>query len=86
MEWKTIRIEATKYYKLAELSGVFSALFGGVVPMSVVASWAITEYHDTYYHKLKELLMNPDEIQRFRKEVGGKLKRIYEVIAKPTSE
>jgi len=83
-EWKTIRVEATIYYKLAELKGIFSALFGGVVPMSVVAGWAISTYHDETYPKLKEVLMNPDAIERFRKEVGGKLKRIFEVIEKPT--
>ena len=85
-EWKTIRISAISYYKLAEVSGVLTALLGAKVPMSTIADWAIGDYHDRYYPKYKAILMNPDMIKEFRKEVGGKLKRLFEVITQPKYE
>lgn len=85
-EWKTIRIRATSYYKLAELSGIYTALFGAKVPMSLVTDWAIIGWYDNNYSKLKNILMNPGMIEEFRKEVGGKLKRLFEVISNPKYE
>lgn len=85
-EWKTIRISASSYYRIAELSGLFTMLFGAKVPMSVVVDWAITTYHDETFPRLRQIVMNPDAIEAFRKEVGGKLKRLFEVIANPKYE
>ena len=85
-EWKTIRIPASAYYRVAELSGIFTALFGAKVPMSVVASWAILIYHDETFPKVRKILLNPEAIEEFRKEVGGRIKRVSEVISRPKYE
>ena len=84
-EWKTIRIPATGYYKLAEVSGLLTAVMGTKVPMSVVAGWAITSYHDALYQHLKEIMADPDRIQQVRKkwkEVEVWLKELSEGFTK----
>ena len=83
MEWKTIRISATSYYKLAELSGFYTALLGAKVSMSLVANWAVTVYYDENYPKIKKILMNPDVAKRFRKKVGGEIKQLLELFREP---
>lgn len=88
-EWKTIRIPATSYYRLAELSGLLTAVLGTRIPMSVIANWAVIVYHDEYYPRLRKLMMNPDLIEQARKEwkeYEGKLKRLFEVLTKPKYE
>jgi len=83
--WKTIRISATTYYKLIELSGLLTALFGAKVPMSYLAEGAIIEMCDKIYPKTKKLLMNPDAVKEARKkwkEFEGELRQLLEVLAK----
>ena len=85
-EWKTIRIAATSYYKLAELSGLLTAVLGTKVPMSVVAAWAITCYHNDTYPNLKKIMVDPDRIEQIRrkwKEVEGRLRQLSDVLTKP---
>lgn len=78
-EWKTIRVPATSYYKLVELSGLLTAVLGIKVPMSSIANWAITIYHDEYYIKLRDVMFNPDAIEKIRERLGGKIKRLSEL-------
>jgi len=80
-EWKTIRIPATAYYKLAELSGLMTAVFGMKIPMSVIANWAIIVYHDEYYLKLRNTMMKPKKIKEIREKFGGEVKRLSELIS-----
>ena len=83
MEWKTIRVSALSYYKLAEISGLLMAVLGKSFPMSTMAEFAIMEYHDEMYPKLKKTLANTRDIERVRKkykELKGKRKRLSEVI------
>lgn len=68
-EWKTIRIMATSYYKLIELSGLMTFLLGEKIPMSTIADYAIMVYHDQYYMTMKNAVMNPDKIAEFREKV-----------------
>jgi len=86
-EWKTIRISAPSYYKLVELSGFITVLLGSQpIPLSLVAEWAVQLYYDAIYIKLKETITNPDELEKARKEIGGSIKRLFEVWAKPKFE
>jgi hypothetical protein len=87
VEWKTIRISATSYYKLVELSGFFTVFFGSQpVPISTVADWSVTTFYDMLYSKLKEIITDPDKLEAKRKEIGGSLKRLLEVWIKPKFE
>lgn len=86
-EWKTVRIPATSYYKLVELSGLFTVFFGSQpVPISMIAQWTITTFYDMMYSKLKEIINDPDKLEAKRKEIGGSLKRLLEVWVKPKFE
>ena len=72
-ELKTIRIDAASYYKLNELSGLWTFIFGSQIPISRVASWAISTYYLPEYKALTELINDPEELQKFRtrlKETG----------------
>lgn len=82
VEWKTIRIRATSYYKLIELSGLYTALVGMKISMSMIADFAISNYYDEYYVKARSILIEPDEAEKFRKKVGGEIKRISEFFTK----
>ena len=80
-EWKTVRIPVTSYYKLAELSGLLTALLGQNYPMSALANWAIMSYYDEFYPMLKKAIMNPDLIKKVRekwKKRQVKLDRLFE--------
>jgi len=86
-EWKTIRISASSYYKLVELSGLITVLFGTQpFPISSVADLVIQQYYDAAYSRLKETVTNPDKLEQARKEIGGSLKRLFELWTKPKFE
>lgn len=84
---KVIRISGLSYYKLVELDGLFTVLFGSQsIPLSTIADMIITAYYDAAYGKLKEVIMDPDKLQTARKELGGNLKRLIEAWTKPKFE
>jgi len=86
-EWKTIRISASSYYKLVELSGFLTILLGSqTIPISNVADWAVVFLYDAIYSKLKEITSDPDKLEAKRKEIGGSIKRLREVSIKPMFE
>jgi len=78
-EWKTIRVSGSAYYRLAELSGILTALLGMKISMSTVADWSIIAWHDDIYPKARKLLLDPKKAEDFRKEVGGQVKHILEL-------
>lgn len=86
-EWKTIRISAISYYKLVELDGLFTILLGSQpIPLSTVAEWAVYMYYDSIYSKLRKIVSDPKILERARKELGGDLKRLFEVWTKTKLE
>ena len=87
IEWKTVRIHATSYYKLVELSGLFTMFFGSQsIPISTVANWSVASFYDELYSKLKEIITDPDKLEAKRKEIGGSLKRLFDIWIKPKFE
>lgn len=86
-EWKTIRILASSYYKLVELSGFLTILFGSqTIPISTIADMAVGVFYGSAYPQLKDIISDPDKLEAMRKEIGGNLKRLFEVWAKPKFE
>lgn len=73
IEWKTIRIDATSYYKLSELSGLMTFVLGGKISLSTVGTWAVTSYYDQLYQNLKLVISNPEVIKEIRKRFRTKL-------------
>lgn len=68
-EWKTIRVRATSYYKLVELSGLMTFIAGEKLSISTITACAIDEYYDGYYKTYKDAISNPDEITKWRKRI-----------------
>ena len=86
-EWKTIRISAISYYKLVELDGFLTILLGSQpIPLSTVAEWAIYTYYDSLHAKLQKILSDPKILAKARKEIGGNMKRLFEVWTKTKLE
>ena len=86
-EWKTIRISASSYYKLVELSGFLTILFGSqTIPISTIADIAVVTFYSMAFPELKDIIADPDKLEAKRKEIGGSLKRLFEVWKKPKFE
>lgn len=68
-EWKTIRVLATSYYKLVELSGLMTFLAGEKFSMSTIADLAIAEYYDQYNKTYKDAITAPDKIAKVRENI-----------------
>ena len=86
-EWKTIRISASSYYKLVELSGFLTILFGSqTIPISTIADIAVVAFYSNAYPELKDIVADPDKLEAKRKEIGGSLKRLFEAWKKPKFE
>jgi hypothetical protein len=87
MEWKTIRISGISYYKLVELDGFLTVLLGSQpIPLSTVAEWAIYVYYDSLHDKLGKILSDPELLEKARREIGGNMKRLFEVWTKKKLE
>ncbi len=65
-ESKTIRIDALSYYKLNELSGLATAVYGIKFPTSLMAKFAIEEFYFKYIGKARDLINNPVKAERAR--------------------
>ena len=79
-EWKTIRIPAASYYKLSEISGFFSIIFGQRVPLSFTADLIIQFFYNDSHEHMLEIVSDPDRIEQARKEIRGKLERLAKVL------
>lgn len=79
-EWKTIRIPAASYYKLSEISGFFSIIFGQRVPLSFTADMIIQLFYNNSHQNMVAMVSDPDRIEQARKELKGKLERLQKVL------
>jgi len=68
-EWKTIRIDAGSYYKLNELSGLFTFVLGSQTTLSAVARCAIFKFYLEACPELTKLITNPDELKLRRENM-----------------
>ena len=84
-EWKTIRISAITYYKLLELSGILTALFGTKIAMSYLAEGIIVNWYNKIYPKASKILMNADKVKSARKDwkkYEGELAKLIGILTK----
>ena len=79
IEYKTIRIPATAYYKLVELTGLMSAALGYNFSISDTASWTIQNTHQQYYERLTKVVSNPSEVKKIREQMAGQIQDIMDV-------
>lgn len=81
VEWKTIRIDAGSYYKLNELSGLFTYLFGMPISISNVAGFVVTTYYTEKMPHIQATITNPQSISEMR----SKLKAFFIDMAKSST-
>jgi hypothetical protein len=79
-EWKTIRIEAPDYFKLVELSGFLSILFGKQVSLSDVAHMTIDSFYDTSHAALIKAVSNPDIVEKTREKFKAEKERMEKLL------
>lgn len=78
-EYKTIRISAPVYYKLVELTGIFSALMGTNMSITQMADMVIVMIHQNTYPEFLKIMNKPDEIQKMRTQFQEGIKNVYEL-------
>jgi hypothetical protein len=78
-EWKTIRIRASSYYKLNELSGFLSIILGQQVSLSEAAELTIDTYYNQNHTIMLETISNPELLEQTRTEFKGRMDRLVKL-------
>ena len=79
-EFKTVRIPAAIYFKLAELAGLIAIIRGENTSISEVTSTAISTLHDGLYPYFMNVIKNQSTLQKFRTEYETNKKQLNELI------
>ena len=79
-EFKTIRIPASSYYKLVELTGMLNVLTGLNFSIAQTAAYLIENNHEVAYPEFKKLLNKPTELKRIKSEAQQSVKQVWELI------
>jgi len=78
-EYKTIRIAAQSYYKLVELTGLFSAALGDNLSLSQTADLLFVDAYERIHPNLVKVIRDPKQVQQYRDEVAKNLLPILEL-------
>ena len=79
-EFKTIRLPANSYYKLAELAGLIAVIRGESVSISEIGSEAVSEMHTLLYPFFLNIIRNPQKLQEMRNTFVHGKKQLSELI------
>jgi len=79
IEFKTIRMRATSYYKLVELTGMMNALTGINFSISDVASFLTDAIYQSAYPGLVKLMNDPQALQKNKEQFQQGVKQIYDL-------
>ena len=79
-EYKTIRLPAQYYYKLAELAGLVATIRGENVSISEMGSLAVKEIHDLLYQHFLEIVSHPKKLAEMRNEFVHNRKQLSELV------
>lgn len=80
MEYKTIRLEASAYYKLVELTGMVNIATGMNFSISQLATLLVQTSYDNAYPEFKKLINNPTLLKKTQQESQQGLKQALELI------
>ena len=78
-EFKTIRIPAYIYYKLAELTGLIGIIRGESASISDTTSNLVERFYPFLYPYFLNIINNPKELQKFRDELSNN-KELFELV------
>ena len=85
VEWKTIRIPASSYYKLVEMSGFLSIIMETRVALSFLASIIIEAIYTSSRASMVDTISNPKKLEKARKQAKGELEYLLKIL-KPLME
>ena len=78
-EFKTIRMPASSYYKLVELTGMINAVTGVNFAISDVASFLIEIIYPNAYPEFLKLMNNPTALQKNKEEFQQGVKQMFDL-------
>jgi hypothetical protein len=78
-EYKTVRILAQSYFKLVELTGLFSAALGNNFSISETADMLLIDSYERLHPNLLKVIRDPKQVQQYREEVEKNLGPIIEL-------
>ena len=79
-EYKTIRLPANYYYKLAELAGLVATIRGENVSISEMGALSVKEVHDLLYDYLVDIVSHPKKLTSMRNDFVHHKKQLSELI------
>ncbi len=80
IEYKTIRITASSYYKLVELTGMINIATGVNFSISQLVSLLVEASHENAYPEFKKLVNNPVALKKMQQQAQQGLKQAWELI------
>ena len=78
-EFKTIRIPASSYYKLVELTGMVNAVTGVNFSISDVSHFIIELIYQNAHPEFLKLMNNPQALQKNKEQFQQGVKQIYDL-------
>ncbi len=78
-EFKTIRVSASNYYKLVELTGIISSVSGYNFSLTSMADMAIMAVHESWYQKYLQIATDPKQLPKARQELQANLQHVFDL-------
>ena len=79
-EFKTIRISASSYYKLVELTGIMNIVSGLNISLTTMADMLIVATHGSWYPEYLGIVNNPKKLEKARAEVKDNVKKMNDIL------
>ena len=79
-EYKTIRVSASSYYKLVELTGIMNIVSGLNISMTTMADWIIIATHTNWFPQYLQIVNDPKKLKKTRAEVQDNVKKILDIV------
>lgn len=78
-EFKTIRMPASSYYKLVELTGMVNAVTGVNFSLSDISSMLIELIYQNSYPEFLKLINDPEALQKNKEQFQEGTKKVYDL-------
>lgn len=75
-EWKTVRMQASTYYKLVDLNSLLSMVIGRKMSLNLTADVVVVSFYNQLYSRLVDIISDADKLSQARKEIGGALDKL----------
>ena len=79
-EYKTIRISASSYYKLVELTGIMNIVSGLNISMTTMSDLLIVATHNNWYPEYLKIINDPKKLETTRAKTKDDIKKIMDIV------